>query len=135
METKKLNTGAIITSIEPWLSVNNGAAAVSFYTAAFGATETYRMEDPGGGLVVKFSVDGAGFWISGEANNAENTGSSSSGNLPVKMILTVSDPDALFAQALKAGATEIFPIGEDYGWRLGRLSDPFGYHWEIGHPL
>jgi len=53
----------------------------------------------------------------------------------IRMILTVPDPDTVFAQALQAGASEIFPVGEDYGWRLGRLMDPFGHHWEIGHPL
>jgi len=36
---------------------------------------------------------------------------------------------------LKAGAKEVFPIGEDHGWKLGRLVDPFGLHWEIGHPV
>jgi len=39
------------------------------------------------------------------------------------------------ARALAAGASEIFPVGEGHGWRLGRLADPFGLHWEIGHPL
>jgi PhnB protein len=51
------------------------------------------------------------------------------------MILTVPNPDAIFAQAIAAGATEIFPVGEEHGWRLGRLADPFGLHWEIGHQL
>jgi PhnB protein len=53
----------------------------------------------------------------------------------VRMILTVVDPDAVFARALMAGASEIFPVGEDHGWRLGRVVDPFGLHWEIGRPL
>ena len=47
----------------------------------------------------------------------------------------VADADALFAQAVTAGASEVFPVGEEYGWRLGRVVDPFGHHWEIGHPL
>jgi PhnB protein len=51
------------------------------------------------------------------------------------MILTVADPDTVFAQALVAGASEVFPVGEEHNWRLGRLADPFGLHWEIGHPL
>jgi PhnB protein len=51
------------------------------------------------------------------------------------MILTVPNPDELFAQALSAGAVEIYPVGEEYGWRLGRLVDPFGLHWDVGHPL
>jgi len=40
------------------------------------------------------------------------------------MILTVGDPDTVFAQALAAGPSEIFPVGEAHGWRLGRLVDP-----------
>jgi PhnB protein len=51
------------------------------------------------------------------------------------MILTVADPDAVFAQAVKAGASVVFPVGEEHGWRLGRVVDPFGLHWEIGRPL
>jgi PhnB protein len=51
------------------------------------------------------------------------------------MILTVADPDAVFGQARAAGAAEVFPVGEEYGWRLGRVVDPFGHHWEIGRPL
>ena len=51
------------------------------------------------------------------------------------MILTVPDPDAAFDRAVAAGAQEVFPVGEGHGWRLGRLVDPFGHHWEIGRPL
>src|SRR2546425_212633 len=46
-------------SIAAWLSVRNSARAVDFYKSAFGATEVYRLEDPGGGVVAKLSVDGA----------------------------------------------------------------------------
>jgi PhnB protein len=51
------------------------------------------------------------------------------------MILTVPDPDEIFEKALKAGATEIFPVSEEHGWRVGRVADPFGLHWEIGREL
>jgi PhnB protein len=133
MEIKNISKEPITSSIEPWLTVSNGAAAVDFYKAAFGAIETYRMEAPDGGLVVKFTIDGAGFWISSDADSGNATGAADS--RPIRMILTVTDPDASFAKALKAGAAEIFPVGEGYGWRLGRLADPFGHHWEIGRPL
>ena len=123
----------ITTSIAPWLSVINSASAVAFYKLAFGATEAYRLEDPGGGVVAKLSVDGAEFWLSDESPGSLSPQSLGGGS--VRMILTVADPDALFTQALKAGASEVFPMGEDYGWRLGRLVDPFGHHWEIGRPL
>src|SRR6266487_6950266 len=127
------NTETIPTSIAPWLSVRNSVRAVEFYKSAFEAIETYRLEDPDGNAVVKLSVDGAEFWISG--GSAGDSSDEALGGDTVRMILTVTDPDALFAQALKAGATEVFPVGEEYGWRLGRLIDPFGLHWEIGRPL
>jgi PhnB protein len=93
------------------------------------------MEDPGGGLVLRLSVNGAEFWISSESSSQKNSVPESVGGNSIRMILTVADPDALFARALKAGASQIFPVGEGHGWRLGRLVDPFGLHWEIGKPL
>ncbi|MEO5893451.1 MAG: VOC family protein [Ferruginibacter sp.] len=129
-----INPG-ISTAIAPWLSVRNSAKASDFYKAAFGAIETYRFEDPGGGLVVKLSVDGAEFWVSGESVDKEESGTELVGGDSVRMILTVADPEALFTRALQVGATEIFPVGEEHGWKLGRLSDPFGLHWEIGYQL
>jgi PhnB protein len=125
---------AITTSLAPWLPIDNCTAAINFYKAAFDAVEAYRMEDPGGGLVVKLSVDGAEFWISGNTN--ETTANAKPlGDDTIRMVLTTSKPDELFNKAIAAGAKEIFPIGEEYGWRLGRVVDPFGLHWEIGHPL
>ncbi len=51
------------------------------------------------------------------------------------MVLTVPDPDAAFTRAVAAGAKEITAMQNAYGWRLGRVVDPFGHHWEIGRPL
>jgi PhnB protein len=124
-----------MSSIAPWLSIRNAAQAIDFYKSAFGATEVYRMDVPDGGVVARLSVDGAEFWLSGESPGPDNSSPESLGGGSVRMILTVADPDAVFARALTAGASEVFPVGEEYGWRLGRLVDPFGLHWEIGHPL
>ncbi|CAN5594464.1 N/A [soil metagenome] len=134
MENK--NSGphtTIPTSIAPWLTVFNGANAAAFYKTAFGAVETYRLEDPDGSVIARLSVNGAEFWISGGTAGNADTPASQDG--AIRMILTVTDPDAFFAKALAAGATEVFPVSEDYGWRLGRLVDPYGHHWEIGRPL
>jgi len=122
-------------SIAPWLSVRNSAKAVDFYKSAFGASEAYRLEGPGGSVVAKLSVDGAEFWLSDESPEHGNFSPESLGGGSVRMILTVADPDAVFAQALTAGASKVFPVGEEHGWRLGRVVDPFGHHWEIGRPL
>ena len=123
----------IYTSLVPWLTVRNSAEAVAFYTSAFGAIEVYRIESPDGDAVVRLAVESAEFWVSDGDN--DNINPESVGGGTVRMILTVPHPDELFERSLKAGATEIFPVSEEHGWRLGRLVDPFGLHWEIGHPL
>jgi PhnB protein len=120
-------------TIAPWLTVRNGEQALRFYQQAFGAKVVYRLADPGAGLVARLSVEGAEFWLS-DGQPAES-GRESLGGGSVRMILTVANPDAVFARAQAAGASQIFPVGEGHGWRLGRLVDPFGLHWEIGHPL
>ena len=126
---------AIAYSVAPMLSVRNGARAVEFYKSAFGATEVFRIESPDGAVVARLSVEGAEFWVSDESPEHANFSPESLGGGTVRMILTVPDPDAMFARAIAAGARSIVPVKEDYGWRLGRVADPFGHHWEIGHPL
>jgi PhnB protein len=123
------------SSIAPWLSVRGSAKALAFYKSAFGATEVYRLDTPDGGVVARLSIDGAEFWLGNESPEHGNFSPESLNGGSVRIILTVRDPDTVFARALVAGATEVFPVSEEHGWRLGRLSDPFGHHWEIGHEL
>jgi PhnB protein len=123
----------ILCTIAPWLAVRDGEKALRFYQTAFGAKVVYRLEDPHAGVVARLSAEGAEFWLSD--GQPDEAGPESLGGGSVRMILTVDDPDAVFAQALAAGASEIVPVGEAHGWRLGRLVDPFGLHWEIGHPI
>jgi len=122
-------------SVAPWLSLRNGARAVEFYKAAFGAKEVYRVEDPAGSVVSRLSIEGAEFWLSDESPEHANFSPESLGGGTVKMILTVADPDSIFATAVAAGAREVSPVQEGHGWRVGRIVDPFGHHWEIGHPV
>jgi PhnB protein len=125
---------SIACSVTPWLSVRNGARAVAFYKSAFGACEVYRVEDPNGSVVSRLSIDGAEFWLSDESPEHDNFSPESLGGGSVKMILTVSDPDSVFAQAVATGAREVYAVQEGHGWRVGRVVDPFGHHWEIGRP-
>src|SRR5579862_2325615 len=125
---------AIATTIAPWLCLRGGARAVDFYKAAFGAKELFRL-DAGDGVVARLSVDGAEFWLSDESPENHNFSPESLGGITVRIIITVADPDAVFARAIKAGAKEVFPVVDEHGWRIGRVVDPFGHHWEIGRPL
>jgi PhnB protein len=127
-------THSVPTTIAPWLSVRNAARAVDFYKSAFGATEAFRMEG-GGSVVARLSVEGAEFWVGDESPEHANFSPQTLSGSSVRIILTVTDPDAVFARAVAAGGLQVYPVGEEYGWRLGRVVDPFGHHWEIGRPL
>lgn len=63
MSTEAVKGTFAAVSVAPMLSVRNGARAVEFYKSAFGAIEVYRVEDPGGSVVSRLSVDGAEFWL------------------------------------------------------------------------
>jgi PhnB protein len=121
-----------MATISPWLSVSDATAAVDFYLTAFAATELERHDDGGGRVMVaQLSVGGADFWVADDADSSPDSITGGS----VRMILAVDDPDAVFARAVAAGATAVAAIYEDHGWRIGRIADPSGHHWEIGRRL
>ena len=133
MSSDATRTQSTTAKIAPWLSVADATKAVEYYKAAFGALELERLEDEAGSVVVaQLSIGGADFWVQqDEETNPHALGDRS----PVRMILSVEDPDAVFAQAVGAGAREVAPIAEGHGWRIGRVADPSGHHWEVGKPL
>jgi PhnB protein len=123
-------------SISPMLSVRHGAKAVEFYKLAFGARELFRLDGENGDVVAQLAVGEAEFWLADESPENKNFSPESLGGATARMVMVVDDPDSVFARALKAGATQVWPVADqEYGWRVGRLVDPFGHHWEIGKPL
>lgn len=120
------------TVVTATLSVRDWSRAMDFYKAAFSAVELYRVE---GGGVGQLAINGAEFWVAEESPEHLNFSPESLGGCSVRMLLLVEDPRATQAQAVKAGATEVLPVSEAHGWRLGRVRDPFGHHWEIGRPV
>ena len=123
------------TTIAPMLSVRSGVRAIEFYKAAFGAGELFRVDDESGAVVARLSVGAAEFWLADESPEHFNFSPESLGGGSVRMVMIVEDPDAAFQRAVAAGATVVWPVGNQHGWRLGRIVDPFGHHWEIGKPL
>ena len=126
---------AIKTLVSPMLSVRRGAEAIEFYKNAFGATVRFRIDAPDGAVVATLAIEGAEFWVADESPEHQNFSPETLKGSTTRMVLTIEDPDAMFARAVKAGATLVRAMGNDYGWRLGRVLDPYGHHWEIGKPL
>ncbi len=117
------------------LSVRKGARAIEFYKDSFGASELFRIDNESGEVVARLSVEGAEFWVADESPENKNFSPESLGGGSVRMVMIVPDPDAAFERAVAAGATVVWSVSDQYGWRLGRIVDPFGHHWEIGKPL
>lgn len=122
----------VATSIAPWLSVPDGDSAVQFYTASFGAVELERLEDDAGHVVVaQLSLGDARFWLQMDVDASP----AALGGISVRMIVTATEPDQLFDRAVAAGATPVSAMHDAHGWRTGRVSDPFGHHWEFARRL
>jgi PhnB protein len=124
------------TELTPMLTVRDAKSLVEFYRTAFGAVELSRLATPTGQLIVELAIDGQRFYAVDENTAALNTSPASAGATTVRLSLVVDDPDALWERAIAAGATVVFPIGDQpYGMRQGRVADPAGHHWLIGKNL
>lgn len=124
----------VSSTLAPWLLVRNSIQAVEFYKLAFSARELYRLEGHSG-VVSRLAVGNSEFWVSDESPEHGNFSPQTLNGISARMILTIADPDAVFTQACAAGARAVHPVAEGHGWRVGRVEDPYGHHWEIGRQL
>lgn len=135
-EARQHMVGSMKTTITVNLSVRGGASAIDFYQRAFGATEVMRLTSPDGHVVAEMAIDGASFFLADESPDYGNLSPESLGGSSVRIELFVSDPDVVAQRAIAAGAQEVFPVADKpFGYRQGRVVDPFGHHWLIGRPL
>lgn len=118
-------------TVTPYLTVDGADAALAFYSKAFGANEILRLNMPDGKIGhAEFKIGESNFMISDEYPNAASASPKTLGGSSVKLHLYVNDVDAVFAQALAAGATTTMaPADQFWGDRMGSLVDPFGHHW------
>ncbi|MGH8572720.1 MAG: VOC family protein [Gammaproteobacteria bacterium] len=133
---RTIMAGMSIRSMYPRLVVSDGAAAIDFYLAAFGAKEIERHGDPDTGKIVHAALAFGEFVIAVKDEDTDHPAPTSLGGSPVIIALDVDDADAVGAAMERAGATVIHPIQDwDYGQRAGRLADPYGHLWMISQPI
>jgi len=123
-----------MTSIQPELWVDRASQAVAFYADAFGATVLHRVGE-GDEIVAQLAVGDAVFWVAAAESSMGRFSPKAIGGTTSRTLLVVEDPDAFLKRAVDAGATELSPVGDEHGWRIGRVADPFGHEWEIGKPI
>jgi PhnB protein len=132
------------TEISPMLAVSDGAAAIAFYKAAFGATLLWHLNG-GGHVVAGLEINNAKFFLATESPEYGTRSPNSARFTTVRIELFVDDPVAVQKKALAAGATEHSPVlehaHETVGPRpirrmlQGAVTDPFGHLWLIGKIL
>jgi PhnB protein len=123
-----------VSDIQPELWVEHPSEAITFYQAAFGAVVAHIVGD-GENIVAQLTVGNARFWIANADPENERFNPTAIGGGTSRTLLVVDDPDAVVRAASSAGATVTSPVGNEHGWRLGRITAPCGHRWEIGKPI
>jgi PhnB protein len=121
-------------TVTPYLILQDAAKAIEFYQQAFGAVELFRMADPKTGKVghAEIKIGNSPIMLGEEHLEMGYRGVQSYGGSPVGIMLYVEDCDAIFHQAVAAGATVKQDLKDQfYGDRSGTVADPFGYSWYI----
>jgi uncharacterized glyoxalase superfamily protein PhnB len=120
-----------------YLRVRNAPAAIEFYRTAFGATEKFRLSEPGGRVGhAELDFGGTTIMLSEEYPEMGLLGPESLGGSTFSVHLHVDSADEAVERALAAGATLERPLQDHfYGERSGTIRDPFGHTWLIGHEI
>jgi len=121
-------------TITPYLSVNDGVAALEFYQQAFAAQELFRMPGPDGKGIghAEMQIGDSRFMLADEFPDMNFRSPKTLGGSPVMLHLYVDDCDAWFDRAVKAGAKITRPLSDQfYGDRGGCVEDPWGHSWYL----
>ncbi len=124
--------------IAPHLNIRDrkGAEAIDFYSKAFGARELNRVPTDDGRIMhCHLEINGGSVMLNDDFPEYHG-GKSAEAPTGVTLHLQVEDADALWQQAIAAGATVLMPL-EDQFWgdRYGQIQDPYGHRWSIGAPV
>ena len=126
-----------IYQLFPYLRVRDANAAIEFYKAAFGATEMFRLQEPGGRIGhAQLKFGSAVVMLSDEYPEYGIQGPQAMDGTGLSVHLHVQDVDAMTEQAKAAGANVIMePKDQFYGERAAKLMDPFGHEWYLGSQI
>ena len=120
-------------SAQPYLAVDDAAKAIDWYKQAFGATERFRMDGPGGTVGhAELEIGDSVLMLSDPFPQASTKPPKELGGTSSSVMLYVEDVDATVKQAVDAGATVTMEVSDQFwGDRFGSITDPFGHSWSI----
>jgi len=121
------------TTLTPSIVVRDAAQAIEFYKKAFGAKERYRMAGPGGKIMhAEVKIGDAILMLADEMPEMGNKSPLSIGGSASSVMIYTKNVDALFQQAVAAGAKPTMPLGDQFwGDRYGQVTDPYGHVWQL----
>ena len=128
----------MIKEVFAYLTVHDAKEAIAFYQRAFGAEEIFRLTEPKDGRIghVELRLGPVVLMVADEYPEFGIVGPRTLGGNGSRLHLHVDDADALIERAVQAGATLVMaPKDQFYGERAGRVRDPFGHEWLIGHEI
>ncbi|MGF6242294.1 PhnB protein [Paraburkholderia sp. GAS38] len=120
-------------SLTPHLICAGAAAAIQFYSDAFGAVEQFRLPGPEGKLMhACVKIGDSMLMLVDEMAGCSMLGPRALKGSPVAIHLYVPNVDAVVAQAVAAGARITMPAANMFwGDRFAQLEDPFGHRWSV----
>ena len=123
--------------LTPHIVVTDADAAATWYARAFGAEERGRVPLPGGGVMsVELGIGDSSLHVGSEFVDAGILSPSTIGGTATVLQIETHDADALWAQALGAGAEVRHELADQFwGERHGQVVDPFGHRWNIAQRL
>jgi PhnB protein len=120
-------------TVTPYLAVDDATAAIDFYQRAFGAKERVRMSGPDDTVAhAELEIGDALIMLSDPFPQSTARPPKELGGTSAGVFLYVEDVDAVYKQAINAGATATMePDTQFWGDRFGSVTDPFGHSWQI----
>ncbi len=120
-------------SVTPYMTLSDCARAIDFYKRAFGAQEVARMDAPGGKIGhAEIKIGDSLIMMADEFPGGDCRSPQSLRGTSINLFIYVKDADAVFNQAVAAGARVTQPLADQFwGDRYGRLTDPFGHSWAV----
>ncbi len=120
-------------SVSPALAVEGAAEAIDFYKRAFGARERYRMPGPEGTVAhAELEIGDSVVMLSDPFPQSTVKPPTQLGGTSVGIFVYVEDVDAVFQQAVDAGATVTMALDDQFwGDRFGTVTDPYGHSWSL----
>lgn len=120
----------------PSLCVKNSPAAILFYQKAFNAKVILELKNLDGTISHADLQIGDDIFSVSEEDPKYNKSVPTLGGSPIVLNLMVENVDESFAQAISAGAVQIYPLADQfYGYRSGRVEDPYGFQWIISKKI